>query len=236
MHWKRAGAALIAAITLTVITAVPSGAQHTAVAPKAAVVNYGSGPWGGPSSTITRYGNPATASVLIVGDSITSGCIPDTVAAFKPTPIAIIAQAGQNTAGLAQLLVNLPAVPKRIVMATGSNDIFNPPVMTAQVARIRTWVEDTGSHLDWVDVRVQRPAYSLRDRYNSAWVNRQIYATAGSVIGWTKALEAAAGRGRPANYYVRDGVHLWPDPGPGHGDGCAFRAAVIAAAVQGTPR
>jgi hypothetical protein len=207
-------------------------ARATVTTPAAATsitttTNYGSGAWAGPSTAITRSGDPATADVLIVGDSITNRCYPALRTALAPRTLAVVAQSGQNTAGLATLLLALPKVPAHVVMAAGTNDVFNPPAVAAQVGRVSAWASDNAVDLRWVDTYVGRPTYAVADARNSGWVNGQVYASAQRVIGWQPALGAAVGRGRALTYYLQDGVHPWAAAGTGHGDGCAFWAAIV---------
>jgi lysophospholipase L1-like esterase len=199
---------------------------------QAAAVNYGSGLWAGPSATITRFGNPGTASVLIVGDSITAGCYPalNALLVAKGKTLAVIAQSGQNTAGLATLLEAVPVLPERVILAAGANDVFQPPLFSAAFKRMVAKVD--GRKWFAVDTYVGRAGtVQPHDIRNSGWVNGQLHAVAGPdhVISANAALGAAVGRGRPLSYYLRDGVHYWPSAGTGHGNGCAFWAAVVAA-------
>lgn len=227
------------ALTTAVLTIGPvvgrSDATTTAPAVTAVptAVNYGSGLWGGPGS-IVRSGNPAATDVLVVGDSITARCYPRlrTALAAKGLTLSVVAQSGQNTKGLVTLLTDLPAVPKRVVMAAGTNDVFAPPAVAAQVGRALGWLSDVGATAYWVDTYVGRPATLAADARNSGWVNGQVYAAAPRVIGWQPALGAAVGRGRALSYYLQDGVHPWTTAGTGHADGCAFWAAVVAAGVK----
>jgi hypothetical protein len=196
-------------------------------------INYGSGLWAGPGS-IVRVGNPATATDLMVGDSITARCAPKLVAAFaaKGRTLAVIAQSGQNIAGLAALLMAETKVPGRVVFAGGANDVFNPFAVPAQVGKVVTWVQDSGAELYMVDTYVGRPATAVDDARNSGQVNGAIYAVAPHIISAVDALTAARGRGRALSYYLQDGVHYWTAAGTGHGDGCAFLAGTVAGGVS----
>lgn len=211
------------------------------VAPTDANAGYGSGEWGGPVSAPRKTGAPvATAHVLIVGDSIVNGCSGQLVKAFgaKGLKLAVIAQSGQNTKGLAGLLEAEPVLPGRVIMAAGSNDIFNPPAVGPQIARVKAHTAAKGSSLQWADTYVARTTVSLamraHDLKNSTTINQQIYkALPGMVISPKTALLRAVERGRSTRYYLRDGLHYWTAAGTGHGDGCAFYAATIAAGVKG---
>jgi lysophospholipase L1-like esterase len=102
-------------------------------------------------------------------------------------------------------------LPGRILMATGSNDIFNPPVMAAQIDRVMRIVGRTRTVV-WVNVRVARPRTAAADRANSAWVNRQLAAATRrhsnlQLVHWAEFLDADPRRERR---YLRDGVHTTP--------------------------
>jgi hypothetical protein len=200
----------------------------------AAAINYGSGLWAGPGS-IVRVGNPATATDLMVGDSITARCTSKLVAAFaaKGRTLAVIAQSGQNTQGLAALLMAVPKpLPGRVVFFGGANDVFNPFGFAPWFAKVVTYTQDAGATLYAVDTYVGRTATAVDDARNSGQVNQAIYRDAPHVISTVAALTAARGRGRPTNYYIQDGAHYWTAAGTGHGDGCAFLAATVAAGVS----
>jgi hypothetical protein len=236
-----------AAAAIGLLYAVPKSADasSTAAATSASgtyaqkMTDYGSGPWGGIYSAPVRTGDPATADVLMMGDSIGNRCASDvrTALAAKGMTLATISQSGQNTAGLVSLLLSEPKVPSKVFMEAGTNDVFNPPAMPVQIARAQTWAADNSLELFWGDTYVGRPAYAAADARNSGWVNSFIYASIpyDHVIKWQPALAAAVGRGRALNYYLEDGVHPWANTGTtpyNHGDGCAFYAAVVAGGIS----
>lgn len=204
------------------------------------MTDYGSGAWGGPTSSVARSGDPATANVLMVGDSIGNRCTPDirTALAAKGLSLATITQSGQNTQGLVDLLLAEPVVPSKAFVEAGTNDVFSPPAMPAQIARVQNWAGDNGVELYWGDTYVGRPAFLAADARNSGWVNSFIYSAIpyDHVIKWQPALGAAVGRGRALNYYLDEGgVHPWLNAGTTpytHGDGCAFFAAVVAGGIS----
>lgn len=225
-------AVLVIAPVVAPAEADTSTTTYTPVQPR---VNYGSGFWGGLVGDVKTYGDPANTDVLVVGDSITTRCYPALRTAFaaKGKTLAVIAQSGANTARLTQLLMNALALSPTVVMAAGTNDVFNPPVMARNVAKTANWTAETTSKLYWVDTYVGRAGTTLtHDIRNSGWVNGQIYAVAPNVISWNAALGSAVGRGRALSYYLQDGVHPWAAAGIGHGNGCAYWAGVIAAGVK----
>jgi hypothetical protein len=121
----------------------------------------------------------------------------------RPTTPAVDALAGwAQTYGL----------PSRILMATGSNDIFTPPVFAAQVDRTMSIVGPTRT-VYWVNVQVARTSQSaavqLADQRNSAWINLQLADAQRRhprlrIVRWAEFLAAKPTR---LTMYLRDGVH-----------------------------
>lgn len=222
---RRAAAMLLAVIALTV---APNLTAHA---------DYGSGAWGGPTGTPTQdaaWGTPGVV-VGIAGDSITNRCAPELRAALLTEAgvvLAVRAWSGQNTANTRAWALSLTYKPQILIMATGTNDIFDPPVMAGEIAAVKAGLPATTT-LVWTDVHAARAAYpaatQLADQRNSGWVSNQIHAAlpANQVVDWAAASAALAGTGRPGiAYYYQDGVHPWAAAGTGHGDGCAFWAEV----------
>jgi hypothetical protein len=110
-------------------------------------------------------------------------------------------------------------MPQRILMATGTNDIFNPPVMAAQIDRTMSIVGPTRT-VYWVNVQAARAgdnyaAYRLSDQRNSGWVNLQIADAQKrhpnlKIVHWAEFL---AGKISRLTAYLEDGVHTTPDLG-----------------------
>lgn len=103
-------------------------------------------------------------------------------------------------------------LPRRILMATGSNDIFTPLVFAAQVDRVMGIV-GPGRTVYWVNVQVARTgqaaAVQLADQRNSAWINLQLTDAQPRhpnlrIIRWAEFLAAKPTR---LTAYLRDGVH-----------------------------
>ncbi|MEU4190489.1 hypothetical protein AB0E69_01220 [Kribbella sp. NPDC026611] len=103
-------------------------------------------------------------------------------------------------------------LPRRIVMAVGTNDIFNPPAFAAQVERAMK-IAGPDRTVYWVDVYANRTrarnAVPGADVANSAWVNRQLEDAAMRhpnlrIVRWSEFVTAQPGG--PAKY-LRDGVH-----------------------------
>ncbi|KOX21181.1 hypothetical protein ADK67_28095 [Saccharothrix sp. NRRL B-16348] len=103
-------------------------------------------------------------------------------------------------------------LPRRILMATGSNDIFTPPVFAAQVDRTMSIVGPTRT-VYWVNTQVVRTsqpaAVQLADQRNSAWINLQLADAQRAhpnlrIVRWAEFLAAKPTR---LTAYLRDGVH-----------------------------
>jgi hypothetical protein len=105
-------------------------------------------------------------------------------------------------------------MPQRILMATGTNDIFNPPVFAAQVDRTMSIVGSART-VYWVNVQASRTSYSaaiqLADQRNSGWINLQLADAQKrhpnlKIVHWAEFLAAKPSRMSPT-MYLRDGVH-----------------------------
>jgi hypothetical protein len=103
-------------------------------------------------------------------------------------------------------------LPRRIVMAVGTNDIFDPPAFAAQVERALR-IAGPDRTVYWVNVYVSRTkqpaAIREADLANSAWINQQLDEAALRhpnlrIIDWNAFLMSQPNR--PAQY-LRDGVH-----------------------------
>ena len=103
-------------------------------------------------------------------------------------------------------------LPRRILMASGSNDIFDPPKFAAQVDRAMSIVGQTRT-LYWINLQVVRKAQTaavqLADQRNSSWLNMQLYDAQEKypnlrIIRWAEWLWVKPYR---LVNYLRDGVH-----------------------------
>ncbi len=103
-------------------------------------------------------------------------------------------------------------LPKRVLMATGSNDIFTPPVFAAQVDRTMS-IAGASRIVYWVNVQVSRTALGadvqVADQRNSGWINLQLADAQKRhpnlrVVHWAEFLAAKIIR---LTGYLRDGVH-----------------------------
>lgn len=226
----------LAAATVGLLYAVPTSADAQPSAYAKKVTDYGSGALGawqtlthGTVGDIldTQYDGTPQADVLIVGDSITTRTYAATIGAIEDAghTAAVNYWSGRPTAPAVDWVLSLSSKPKVIVMATGTNDIMDPSVMAAQIARLKAGLPDTTTLL-WVDVQASRPAYAIADQRNSMAVNQQINAalTPDHVIYWSQMFWSAPWR---LSYYLQDGVHPWVGAADGHGDGVAFRVATL---------
>jgi len=220
MKRSRIIGAAATAVALLIGTAVPAQAD------------FGSGTLGNwPALTHGITGNWSTADVGIIGDSITTRCRNSfaTLVAKQGKTLAVNYWSGRPTKPTVDWLLSQPRLPRVLVVQSGSNDIFDPRPMGAQVARLKTSLR-AGTTLLWMDVQVSRTRYSaavqLADQRNTMWVNNQLRENLpkAQVIPWSWWFASSPGR---LPYYLQDGVHPWAAAGSGHGNGCAFWASVI---------
>ncbi|HZX05135.1 hypothetical protein [Kribbella sp.] len=130
-------------------------------------------------------------------------------------PIAMDSRPGRATREAVDVLEDWShryGLPTRIVMAVGSNDVFDPRAFASQVERTMR-IAGPDRTVFWVDVYVRRTrqpgAVQAVDQRNSALINRQLEAAAGRhprlrVIHWAEFLTARPSRIRTS---LRDGVH-----------------------------
>lgn len=103
-------------------------------------------------------------------------------------------------------------LPSHLLMACGSNDIFNPPVFRAQVDRALSIAD--GATVWWVNVHVSRwqlaATTQVADQRNSAWVNLQLADAQEAwpnleIVKWAEFLAGKPTYRIPT--YLSDGVH-----------------------------
>jgi hypothetical protein len=103
-------------------------------------------------------------------------------------------------------------LPHRILMSVGSNDIFTPPAVAAQVERTMRIVGEERT-VFWVNIQAARtahgPAVQVSDQRNSAWINLQLAEAQRRhenlrVVHWAEHLAAKPNR---LGKYLRDGLH-----------------------------
>ncbi|WP_328328872.1 hypothetical protein OHA70_04625 [Kribbella sp. NBC_00382] len=158
-----------------------------------------------------------TDGVFMFGDSLGVAGGPvlaERLMARTHDGLAMDAWSGRPTAPAADALAlwaRTYGLPGRILIETGSNDIFDPPVITAQIDRVLQIVGRTRTVI-WVNVWVARRSTTAADRRNSAWVNRQLAAATRrhsnlQLVHWAEFIAADPKRERR---YLRDGVHTTP--------------------------
>lgn len=126
--------------------------------------------------------------VRIYGDSITFGGKSAVAAELNNLgyTVFIDAWSGRPTTPAVDALVAETELPRDVVMATGTNDMFNPTVMAAQVQRAENFIAQynlthplSPTRLWWVDVQATRwgqtDVIERNDQRNSMAINLAIY-------------------------------------------------------------
>jgi hypothetical protein len=208
-----------AATTSSLSTAASALSTATSTGP------YGSGvlgSWAGAtraistSTQIRRVLN--TDGVYMFGDSISvqdGKSLATRLLGRDGSQMAVNNWSSRPTSGAVDALqqwASAYGLPRRILMASGSNDIFDPPKFAAQVDRAMS-LAGKNRTVYWVNLQVVRKAVTatvqLADQRNSSWLNMQLYDAQErhpnlKVIRWAEWLWVKPYR--LANY-LRDGVH-----------------------------
>lgn len=209
------------------LTVAAAALSTTAVTAESALADggYGSGelgPWEGLSRAISDAATIRQVrdrdGLFLFGDSIAvqdGYSLAQRLRARTGDLLAVHNWSGRPTGPAVDALAEWArthGLPRRLLMATGSNDIFTPPVFAAQVDRALA-IAGPSRTVHWVNTQVARTgqpaAVQLADQRNSAWINLQL-ATALNrhpnlrVIGWAEFLAAKPTR---LTAYLRDGVH-----------------------------
>ncbi|GAA1551459.1 hypothetical protein GCM10009789_01480 [Kribbella sancticallisti] len=186
---------------------------------------YGSGdlaPWQGLTRAIATEATIRTVlqrnGLFMFGDSIglqDGKALATRLAARTGDPIAVNNWSGRPTAPAVDALAEWAqryGLPRRILMATGSNDIFTPPAVAAQVERVMDLVGGQRT-VFWVNTQVARTRYGtatqLADQRNSAWINLQLSDAQRQhpnlrIVRWAEYLAAKPNR---LTMYLREGIH-----------------------------
>lgn len=189
---------------------------------------------------VSKASSPASSAgmacqgedIRIYGDSITNGGKTALAAQLNAKGLTVFVDAwsGRPTTPAVDALVAETNLPMRVIMATGTNDIFNPTVMGAQVQRAENYINSynaahgTKVQLFWVNVQATRwgqsDAIERNDQRNSMSINMDIYQRIpnANVISWAERFMDHPGL---LNTYLADGVH------PKAGTGYAYWAAII---------
>ncbi|MEV4262499.1 hypothetical protein [Kribbella sp. NPDC049584] len=186
---------------------------------------YGSGALG--DWTILSRSISATATITYVrdhdgvcmfGDSIAvqdGKALATRLLSTTGASLAVHNWSGRPTAPAVDALENWAikyGLPRRILMATGTNDIFNPPVFAAQVDRAMRIV-GPNRKVVWVNTQISRTAKSaaiqVADQRNSAWINSQLHDAEKKysnldLVRWAEYLAAKPSR---LTQLLREGVH-----------------------------
>ncbi|MBB5982639.1 hypothetical protein [Kribbella solani] len=218
-----AAAAATAGVQTQTAAARPAAAELAAST--ASTGPYGSGVAGSWSSATRAISTPEqiqrtrqTGGVYMFGDSISvqdGKALAVRLLNRNGTQLAVHNWSSRPTSGAVDALqqwASTYGLPRRILMASGSNDIFDPPKFAAQVARAVSIVGQNRT-LYWVNLQVVRRSVSaavqLADQRNSSWLNMQLYDAQERypnlrIIRWAEWLWVKPYR--LANY-LRDGVH-----------------------------
>lgn len=190
--------------------------------------DYGSG-YHGDYGRFTRQTSPegelrAAAAdpqgCLIIGDSIATTVVDVLVADLRETlgtTCVYDTWPGRATEGTANALLDIKrrvGLPARVVVMSGTNDIFNPPLFEPQMNRIVDGI-GPGHEILWVttfDSRRPKTSRSAADERNTAWINEVIAARARRTPGMRLIDWDALFRSNPVNIeaLLSDGVH--PNP------------------------
>lgn len=200
--------------------------------------DYGSGTLGDWSTMGHGFYNPSEKAFgdldgLLVGDSITNLGKEEFVATMKAnhdSDWGVNYWSGRPTTPAVDYVTSATKLPPRIIMAVGTNDIMNPPVMAAQILRLQQNIAARSEPvmLWWVDVQASRPAFPVADQRNTGWINNQIHDSLVpfQTIPWFRWF--ASNPARIQTYIKADGIH------PIEGVGTNFWAEVLRQAVAPT--
>jgi len=156
------------------------------------------------------------------------------VAAQTGTPVAVHDWSGQPASAAVDALAEWSrkyGLPDRIVMAVGTNDIFEPSAFATEVEQAMK-IAGPKRTVYWVNVHANRfdmsAAVQSADRANSELINRALDQAAVRhrnlrVVRWSEFLSARAGQVRT---YLRDGIHTTQPAGQ------RARNALIAQALE----
>lgn len=151
------------------------------------------------------------------------------------TDLAYDCWSGCDIAPLVDDLLERNVWPDLLLVGLGTNNIFDPPSVAAQIQRVLDAAPATTTVV-WINTYTARAAQTatvqLHDLRNSSWVNSQIHAALpkNQVVDWNAALGYAVGRGRQISYYLEDGIHQWQAAGTTpytHGNGVDFWAETV---------
>jgi hypothetical protein len=214
-------------VTLLTLIHLETSAAHAknSATPATSTGRYGSGtlgPWQAHAKVISSAAHirhvVATNGVMLFGDSIAvqdGDALGRLLARRAGTTFAEHSWSGEPTSAAVDAMAAWAeqfGLPQRIVMAVGSNDIFDPPAFTAQVDRAMK-IAGRSRTVYWVNVQVRRtdePAnIQAADQRNSEWIDLQLAQAQRRypnlrIVHWAEYLAARPGRLRTD---LRDGRH-----------------------------
>jgi hypothetical protein len=174
--------------------------------------------------------------VRLYGDSITFGGKSAFAAEMGARGLTtyVDAWSGRPTTPVADAICAeaVNGLPKVVVVASGTNDIFNPSVMATQINRVKTCIAQKNdartdgvvTKLFWVDVQITRwgqtDLIERNDQRNGEAINYAIWNNLdkGQIVQWSARFLQNPGL---LTNYLADGVH------PKVGTGYAYWAAIL---------
>lgn len=164
--------------------------------------------------------------VRLYGDSITFGGKSAFASALNDKTVMVDAWSGRPTTPIGDAIMAETSFPPVVVIASGTNDVFNPSVMAAQVVRIRNHIKSVSPNtkLFWVDVQITRwgqtDVIERNDQRNGEAINYVLWNNLDKtqIIQWSGRFLQQPGL---LTTYLSDGVH--PKPGTGY----AYWAATL---------
>lgn len=159
----------------------------------------------------------AANSCLIIGDSIATFVVKDLVAELRRTSgetCVYDTWPGRATEGTANALLDIKrhhGLPPKVIVMSGTNDIFNPPLFETQMNRIVDGI-GPGHEILWVstfDSRRPASVQSHADERNTAWINdvlqrRAAHTPSLRIVRWDSLFRGDA---RNVDTLLSDGVH-----------------------------
>ncbi|QQS02349.1 MAG: hypothetical protein IPK37_08600 [Austwickia sp.] len=159
----------------------------------------------------------ASNGCLVVGDSIATFVVRDLVADLRRTSgdeCVYDTWPGRATEGTANALLEIKrkhGLPPRVIVMSGTNDIFNPPLFERQMNRLIDGI-GPGREIIWVntfDSRRPTTEQSAADERNTAWINSVLQAKAARtpalhLVRWDSLFRGDA---HNVEVLLSDGVH-----------------------------
>ena len=221
------GAAAAVTVAVSTETASATTASTSATDTTAATTTgpYGSGVLGSWANSTRAISTTAqihrvldTDGVYMFGDSISvqdGKSLATRLLGRDGSQMAVNNWSSRPTSGAVDALqqwATAYGLPRRILMASGSNDIFDPPKFAAQLDRAMSII-GRNRIVYWVNIQAVRKSVGatmqLADQRNSSWLNMQMYDAQEKysnlrIIRWAEWLWVKPYR---LLNYLRDGVH-----------------------------